>query len=102
MHSCREVCHSPRQVGHCAVGTPLSWLKAQTNPLLKNPERGMYYGRLPDSDDYHTIVPEWLYLNTVCAQNLTWNGYNQTGTSPVLNAYAAKLENYRTNGVKVL
>jgi hypothetical protein len=72
------------------------------DPALKNPERGMYFGGLPDSGESHTIVPEWLWLDTVCGQNLTWNGSNQTGTSSVLNAYAQKLETYRANGVKVL
>ena len=72
------------------------------NPALKNPERGMYFGGLPDSGESHTIVPEWLWLDTVCGQNLRWNGYNQIGTSKVLNDYAQKLRNYRANGVKVL
>ena len=72
------------------------------NPALKNPERGMYFGGLPDSGESHTIVPEWLWLDTVCGQNLTWNGYNEIGTSKVLNDYAQKLRNYRANWVKVL
>ena len=76
--------------------------KSDDNPALKNPERGMYFGGLPSSSESYTIVPEWLWLDTVCGQNLTWNGYNQSGTSPVLNAYATKLRTYRTNGVKVL
>jgi hypothetical protein len=75
---------------------------ADRNPGLKNPERGMYFGGLPGSGESHTIVPEWLWLDTVCGQNLTWNGYNQAGTSKVLNEYAQKLRSYRTSGVKVL
>lgn len=62
------------------------------NPALLNPERGMYFGRQPDSDDDHTIVPKWLWLAPVCNVNLTWNGLNQAGTSVVLNAYASDLE----------
>ena len=75
---------------------------ADSNPDLINPERGMYFGVYPTGTQSHTIVPKWLYLDTVCNQNLTWNGYNQTGTSAVLNAYAATLEKARTKGVKVL
>ena len=69
---------------------------------LKNPERGMYFSGLPGSGEFHTIVPEWLWLDTVCGENLTWNGYNAIGTSKVLNDYAKKLRIPRTNGVKVL
>ncbi len=72
------------------------------DPALKNPERGMYFARTPGPGDSHTIVPEWLWLDTVCAQDLTWNGLNQSGTSPILNDYAHKLENCRAAGVKVL
>lgn len=72
------------------------------DPTLKNPERGMYFGRLPGSGDFHTLVPQWLWLDTVCGQNLAWKGRNQTGTTPVLNAYAQKLEECRAKGVKVI
>jgi hypothetical protein len=73
------------------------------DPTLKNPERGMYFGSVPDtSGEFHTIVPKWLWLDSVCGQNLTWNGHNQTGTSTVLNAYADTLEAARTGGYKVL
>ena len=58
----------------------------------------MYFNRLPDADDSHTIVPEWLWLDTVCGENLTWNGYNQVGTSKVLNDYARKLRVLRDEG----
>jgi hypothetical protein len=76
---------------------------SDNDATLKNPERGMYFGSVPDtSGEFHTIVPKWLYLNTVCAQSLTWNGYNQTGTSSVLNTYAADLEAARTGGYKIL
>ena len=72
------------------------------DPALQNPERGMYFGGMPGAGEFHTIVPEWLWLDTVCGQNLTWNGHNQPGTSAILDTYADKLETYRTNGVKVL
>lgn len=86
----------------------ISWRYVDTNystdpnPALRNPERGMYFARLPGAGDSHTIVPEWLWLDGVCGQNLTWNGYNAIGTSKVLNDYAQKLRNYRASGVKVL
>jgi hypothetical protein len=85
--------------GETVIDTSYS---SDPNPALKNPERGMYFGGLPSSGEFHTIVPEWLYLDTVCNTSLTWNGHNQSGTSPVLNAYATKLVNARNAGVKVL
>lgn len=69
---------------------------------LRNPERGMYFGRLPASGDSHTLVARWLWLDTVCGANLTWNGLNKSGTSPVLNAYAQQLEACRAAGVKAI
>jgi hypothetical protein len=75
---------------------------ADPSPTLMNPERGMYFSGLPGSGEFHTIVPEWLYLDTVCDDPLVWNGHNVSGTSPVLNAYATKLVNARNAGVKVL
>ncbi|CAA9295713.1 MAG: hypothetical protein AVDCRST_MAG93-4240, partial [uncultured Chloroflexia bacterium] len=94
--------------------TPENYYTTDNNPNLINPERGMYSGNewpnfgsedLPlDKRNYHTIVPEWLWLAPVCNVNvnLTWNGHNQHGTSPELNAYAAKLESARVNGHKIL
>jgi hypothetical protein len=67
------------------------------DPALHNPERGMYFR--PGSRESHTIVPEWLWLHEVCEQDLAWNGLNQPGTSPVLNAYARKLQAYRAKAV---
>src|SRR5215217_1051919 len=75
---------------------------ADTDHLLKNPERGFYHNRLPDADDYHTIVPVYLYLDEECNDVLTWAGVNHTSTSPVLKEYAQLLEGYRAAGVKVL
>src|SRR5215217_5229859 len=75
---------------------------ADTDHLLKNPERGFYHNRLPDADDYHTIVPTYLYLDDECNDDLTWTGVNHTSTSPVLKEYAQLLERYRAAGVKVL
>src|SRR5215213_2884700 len=73
------------------------------DPELKNPERGMYSGSTPNTpEEFHTIVPKWLWLAPVCNVNLTWNGHNQPGTSPELNAYAAKLEDARRDGYKIL
>jgi hypothetical protein len=72
------------------------------DPELRNPERGMYFARLPGSGDFHTIVSRWLYLGRVCDEDLMWNGHGQGGTSPVLNAYAEELEKCRASGVKVL
>ena len=71
------------------------------NPKLKNPERGIYYRSWQDGD-FHTIVAEWLWLGTVCGENLTWNGLGADDTSRKLNDYAQKLEVHRKNGVKVL
>jgi hypothetical protein len=76
--------------------------RADNNPALKNPERGIYFGGLPGDVRSHTIIPEWLWLDTVCGRDLTWNGYNRAGTTKVLNDYARKLVAYRANGVKVL
>lgn len=76
--------------------------RTDNNPALKNPERGMYFGGLPGAGASHTIIPEWLWLDTVCGQDLTWNGYNRAGTTKVLNDYARKLVGYRASGVKVL
>jgi hypothetical protein len=76
---------------------------ADSNPDLINPERGMYSGSTPNTpEEFHTIVPKWLWLAPVCAVNLTWNGHNQLGTSPELNAYAARLEDARREGYKIL
>jgi hypothetical protein len=90
------------------VGTTLDDnYTADSNPDLINPERGMYSGSKPnfgsvDKSNRHTIVAEWLWLAPVCNVNLTWNGHNQPGTSPALNAYAAKLEDARRDGYKIL
>ena len=75
---------------------------ADADHLLKNPERGFYHNRLPDADDYHTIVPAYLYLDDECNDDLTWAGVNHTSTSTVLKEYAQLLERYRAAGVKVL
>ena len=73
------------------------------DPCLKNPERGMYFASTPDtSDQFHTIVPKWLWLAPVCGVDLVWNGHNQSGTTQVLNTYAAKLEAARAGGYKIL
>src|SRR5215210_6732040 len=74
---------------------------ADTDPLLKNPERGMYFGSPTDSD-YHTIVAKWLWLAPCCKEDLVWNPTNPDDTSPVLNKYAAELESARLNGYKIL
>lgn len=75
------------------------------DPVLKNPERGLFHNRIPDPSnpcDYHTLLPAYLYLDTVCDADLAWNGNNEEGTSPVLNSYAADLDRYRSKGVKVV
>ena len=76
-----------------------------TSATLTNPERGMFFARHPNPKDTdptssksHSIVAEWLHLDTVCGQNLTWNGYLQPGTSSVLNGYARKLRERRAPG----
>jgi hypothetical protein len=76
---------------------------ADTDPLLKNPERGMYFDSPTDSD-YHTIVAKWLWLAPVCHDNLVWDPTNpQDTTSPVLKKYAEEeLEKARSNGYKIL
>jgi hypothetical protein len=101
-HTVRGAAANPPEEDGCMSTIDTNYT-TDKDPALKNPERGMYFGGLPSPGESHTIVPEWLWLDTVCGQNLTWNGYNQTGTSSVLNAYAHKLEtDYRPNGVKVL
>ena len=71
------------------------------DPALANPERGIYYG--PGAGGaYHTIVAEWLYLGSVCAEPLTWAGLDDAATSPVLQSYAARLARHRNAGTKVL
>lgn len=62
------------------------------DPDLRNPERGMYFNRPQGPGDFHTIVPEWLWLGEVCGQD----------PSSKLNEYAGKLAEHRKNGVKVL
>jgi hypothetical protein len=75
---------------------------ADPNPDLMNPERGMYFGGWTTGKT-HTIVAEWLWLAPSCGVDLTWNGYNQPGTSVMLNDYAHdKLESARRDGYKVL
>ena len=65
------------------------------NPDLINPERGMYFADW-EPGDMHTLVAEWLYLDEVCDQNLTWNRDDPDLSSQVLKDYAAKLEEVRT------
>src|SRR5215212_10596196 len=76
------------------------------DPELKNPERGMYSGSTPNTpEEFHTIVPKWLWLRPWCKKELVWNGYhpdNQNQTSPVLNEYAKTLEDARSGGYKIL
>ena len=84
---------------------------ADSNPDLTNPERGMYSGDTPNFGDenlplkernYHTIVPEWLWLAPVCDENLVWDPINDN-TSPVLKKYAEeKLDKARSEGYKIL
>jgi hypothetical protein len=63
----------------------------------------MYFGGTPDRfENFHTIVPKWLWLASVCGVDLVWNGYNESGTSPVLNTYAAELGAARADGYKIL
>ena len=82
-----------------------------SNPDLMNPERGMYSGDTPNFGDvnlplkdrnYHTIVPQWLWLRPWCNKELVWNGYLGDQTSPVLNEYAKTLEDARSGGYKIL
>jgi hypothetical protein len=73
------------------------------NNELRNPERGIYHGDLPTPSDYWTLVPEWLWLHTVCDDYLTWNGYNAQGTSAILNDYVRlQLLPARAVGAKVI
>jgi hypothetical protein len=72
------------------------------DPSLRNPERGMYFSRLPDTEDFHTIVNRWLWLDTVCGEDLTWEGLNDVRTTQKLKDYAQQLEECRAAGVKVL
>jgi hypothetical protein len=76
---------------------------ADTDHLLKNPERGMYFGSRPNTPaEFHTIVPQWLWLAPACDENLVWDTTNQT-TSPVLKKYAEeKLDHARSEGYKIL
>lgn len=75
--------------------------ESDPDPELANPERGIYYW--PGSGaTYHTLIAEWLYLGTVCDQDLWWSGHGNAATSPVLDAYADKLVAHRLAGTKVL
>jgi hypothetical protein len=74
---------------------------ADPDPDLLNPERGMYYWSV-QGDDPHTLVAEWLYLGTVCAQDLAWEGHGDPATSTVLDAYATELVAHRDAGRKVV
>jgi hypothetical protein len=87
-----------------------------SNPDLINPERGMYSAATPnfgvadepteddptDKRNYHTIVPQWLWLRPWCEKDLVWNGYLDNQTNPVLNEYAKTLEDARSGGYKIL
>jgi hypothetical protein len=86
---------------------------ADSNPDLTNPERGMYSDELDtpnfgdealplDQRNYHTIVPEWLWLAPCCDKDLVWDPTNPDDTSQVLKDYAGKLESARLNGHKIL
>ena len=87
---------------------------ADSNHVLTNPERGMYSSDLgkPNFGDetlpleqrnYHTIVPEWLWLAPWCDKPLVWDPTNpQDTTSEVLKDYAGKLEDARSGGYKIL
>jgi len=79
---------------------------ADTTATLKNPERGIYFGSPPDRedpDDFHTLVAAWLWLDSVCDDYLTWNGYMAQGTSPILNDYVTnELLPARAAGAKVV
>src|SRR5688500_7536709 len=86
---------------------------ADSNPDLTNPERGMYSGDTPNFGDenlplkernYHTIVPEWLWLAPACDENLVWDPDPiNDNTSPVLKKYAEeKLDKARSEGYKIL
>src|SRR5215210_6422020 len=63
----------------------------------------------PDKRNYHTIVPEWLWLAPWCKKDLVWNPTNPDDTSQVLKDYGpgtpeapGKLESARLNGHKIL
>ena len=74
---------------------------ADDDPTLSNPERGIYYWSVDDTDP-HTLVAEWLYLGDQCAEDLTWAGHGDAATSPVLDAYADALLEHREAGRKVI
>lgn len=75
--------------------------ESDPDPDRLDPERGIYYWA-PRADDPHTLVGEWLYLGERCDQELGWEGRGAEGTSPVLDAYAAVLEEHRAAGRKVI
>jgi hypothetical protein len=83
---------------------------ADTDPLLKNPERGMYFGSRPNTpEEFHTIVPKWLWLAPWCDKDLVWDPTNPDNTSQVLKDYGPGtpaapgiLESARLNGYKIL
>ncbi|MCB9598232.1 MAG: DUF4832 domain-containing protein [Sandaracinaceae bacterium] len=74
---------------------------ADDDPDLLNPERGIYYWD-PNPGDPHTLVAEWLYLGAECDRDLVWAGAGDAATSPVLDAYAARLVEHRAAGRKVV
>jgi hypothetical protein len=73
------------------------------DPTLLNPERGLFCNSIPDlNEDYHTLMPAYLHLDTVCGENLEWDGLAAETTSLVLKTYAQKLHNARAAGAKVV
>jgi hypothetical protein len=71
------------------------------DPAIRNPERGIYYWPGAGAG-YHTLIAEWLYLGSVGNQDLRWAGHGHPATSPVLDAYADRLEAHRRVGTKIL
>jgi hypothetical protein len=73
------------------------------NDELRNPERGFFHNVVPDGNDYHTLMPAYLYLDQVCDDTLVWDGYTAGTTSPVLKTFVqTKLIPARNAGAKVI
>lgn len=95
-----------------ALGSPTAAVPANTtvtyppdnNPDLQNPERGLYRQPGDSADMYgnHSLVEEWLWLQPVCHEKLTWYGRNDPRNHWILAEYAKKLHGWREKGMKVI
>ena len=97
-----RTCCAGACVDSAPLSPPFSGYTPDDDPDLMNPERGMYFGKVPAVGDSHTIVARWLWLAPWCKAELIWDGPDSLSTSQVLKDYAGELEDARAAGYKVL